>query len=102
MCEAAATTNARDGIRVRFGGFVEKVAEFGLGEVGGRGGGEGTHGGAKIGDFREDCLDDVDAAFVEGAHGYGFPRGRIVAEVEEGGQLDDELVTCLCGAIVEF
>ena len=99
--KAAATTDARDGVCVRFGGFVEEVTEIVGGGGGGRGG-EGAHGGAEIGDFGEDGLDDVDAAFVEGSHGYGLPRGRVVAEVEEGGQLDDELVTCLCGAVVEF
>ena len=73
MCEAAATADARDGVGVCFGCFVEKLADFACGEAGGSGGGEGTHGGAKIGDFGKDGLDDVDAAFVEGAHGYGLP-----------------------------
>ena len=98
--EAATAADAGDGGGVGFGGFVEEGAEGGRG--GGGGGGGGAHGGAEGGDFGEDGLDDVDAAFVEGAHGDGFPGWRVVAEVEEGGELDDELVSRLGAAAVEF
>ena len=72
--KSAATADAGGCACVGPCSFVEKLAEFGGGRAGGGGGGEGgAHGGAEFADFGEDGLDDVDAAFVEGAHSYGFP-----------------------------
>lgn len=96
MREPTATADARRGVGVSSGGFVEELATLGARRAG------ISHRGAEIGHGRKDALDDVDAAFVEGTHRDRFPGRVLNAEVDERCKLDDHLITAFGSVAVLF